>query len=163
LDQNTLRPVAVKYLAEGLERTTVRWRKGTRGWLEAEFAWVRIWVGHRWERGVPIEVFPDPEASARWLLVEWRRDGTVRYALANLPPDTTLREAVPRWKARWQVERGYLQLKDELGLDHFEGRGWTGFHHATPTFLADGFLALDRQRAQTLDATDPPGEARRGV
>lgn len=158
------RPVAVKTLAEGLEHVTVRWREGTKGWLEADFAWVRVWIGHRWERGVPIEAIPDPEAEARWLLVEWRKDGTVKYALSNLPPETTLEQAVPRWKERWQVERGYLQLKDELGLDHFEGRGWPGFHHhATMTFLAYGFLALERRRAQSLHLTDPPGEARRGA
>ena len=164
LDSDTPRPVAVKDLAESLERTTVRWREGTKGWLEAEFAWVRAWVGHRWERGVPIGAIPDSEASARWLLVEWRRDGTVKYALSNLPPETTLEQAVPLWKERWQVERGYLQLKDELGLDHFEGRSWNGFHHhAAMTFLAYGFLALERRRAQTLHLTDPPGGARRGA
>jgi SRSO17 transposase len=96
--------------------------------------------------------------------VEWRRDGTVKYALSNLPPETTIEQAVPPWKERWQVERGYLQLKDELGLDHFEGRSWTGFHHhATLTFLAYGFLALERRRAQTPHIADPPGEVRRGA
>jgi SRSO17 transposase len=158
-------PVAVKMLAERLERTVVRWREGTKGWLEAEFAWVRVWVGHRWERGVPSAAIPEPDASARWLLVEWRRDGTVRYALSNLPPETLLEQAVPRWKARWQVERGYLQLKDELGLDHFEGRSWNGFHHhAALTFLAYSFLALERRRAQAEQPErEPPGAARRGA
>jgi SRSO17 transposase len=165
------RPVAVKALAERLERTTVRWREGTKGWLEAEFAWVRVWVGHRWERGRPAAAIPDPEASARWLLVEWRRDGTIKYALSNLPPETTIEQAVLWWKERWQVERGYLQLKDELGLDHFEGRSWPGFHHhAALTFLAYGFLALERRRARAAleadlpaDPAKPPGEARRGA
>jgi SRSO17 transposase len=159
------RPLAAKALAERLERTAVRWRRGTKGWLEAEFAWVRVWVGHRWERGVPAEAIPDPAASARWLLVEWRKDGTVKYALSNLPPETTLAQAVPLWKERWQVERGYLQLKDELGLNHFEGRSWNGFHHhAALTFLAYGFLALERRRAAAeLPEREPPGEARRGA
>jgi SRSO17 transposase len=158
------RPVAVRALAERLERTAVRWRAGTKGRLEAEFAWVRVWIGHRWERGVPAAAIPDPAAAARWLLVEWRKDGTVKYALSNLPPDTTLEQAVPWWKERWQVERGYLQLKDELGLDHFEGRGWNGFHHhAAMTFLAYGFLALERQRVGATDPTGPPGEASRGA
>ena len=158
------RPVAVKTLAERLARTAVRWRAGTKGWLEAEFAWVRVWVGHRWERGWPSGAIPDPAEAARWLLVEWRKDGTVKYALSNLPSETTLEQAVPRWKERWQVERGYLQLKDELGLDHFEGRSWNGFHHhAALTFLAYGFLALERRRAEATDPTAPPGEARRGA
>ena len=72
---------------------------------------------------------------------------------------------MPRWKGRWQVERGYLQLKDELGLDHFEGRSWNGFHHhAAMTFLAYGFLALERRRAAAAQPEPaPPGGARRGA
>ena len=124
--------VAVKALAERRERTHVRWREGRKGWLEAEFAWVRVWVGHRWERGVPAEAIPDPDEPARWLLVEWRKDGTTKYALSNLPPETTLEQAAPGCKERRQVERGYLQLKDELGLDHFEGRSWNGSAAAIP-------------------------------
>jgi SRSO17 transposase len=166
------RPVAVGTLAQSLERTTVCWRGGTKGKLEAEFAWVRVWPVHRWQIGVPADAIPDAEAAARWLLVEWRKDGTVKYALSNLPPDTPIEKAVGLWKERWQVERGYEQLKGELGLDHFEGRSWRGFHHhAAMTFLAYGFLALERQRAQdcqTVDSsTSPegalPGEARRGA
>jgi len=104
--------------------------------------------------------------------VEWRKDGTIKYALSNLPPDTTIEQAVGLWKERWQVERGYEQLKGELGLDHFEGRSWPGFHHhAAMTFLAYGFLALERQRAQDAQPADgptapeaaSPGEARRGA
>jgi SRSO17 transposase len=163
------RPVAIHTLAESLERTTHCWREGTKGKLEAEFAWVRGWPVHRWQMGVPAEAIPDAETAARWLLVEWRKDGTIKYALSNLPPDTTLEQAVGLWKKRWQVERGYEQLKGELGLDHFEGRSWPGFHHhAAMTFLAYGFLALERQRAQALTESpeptvSPPGEARRGA
>lgn len=159
------RPLAVKQLAEGLERTTVRWREGSAGWLEGEFAWVRVWPAHRWGNGVAIDALPDPASGARWLLVEWRTDGTIKYALSNLPADTCIEQAVRGLKQRWPVERGYAQLKDELGLDHFEGRSWTGFHHhATMTFLAYGFLALERQRAQqeldlaTAAAAVPPAD-----
>ena len=169
LAEDGARPVVVRALAEGLGRTTVRWRAGTKGDLEAAFAWLRVWPAHRWQNGVPAEAIPDAEEAARWLLVEWRKDGTITYALSNLPPDTTLEQAVGIWKERWQVERGYEQLKGELGLDHFEGRSWPGFHHhATMTFLAYGFLALERQRAQaTAEGPDPeappPGEAGRGA
>jgi SRSO17 transposase len=149
------RPVAIRTLAETLERTPVCWRQGTKGKLEADFAWVRVWPAHRWGNGVPADAIPDPEATTRWLLVEWRKDGTIKYALSDLPPDTTLAQAVGLWKERWQVERGYEQLKGELGLDHFEGRSWPGFHHhAAMTFLAYGFLVLERQRAQMV--TQPP-------
>jgi len=166
------RPLAVKALAKRLKRTTVQWREGTKGQLQADFAWVRVWPAHRWGEGVPADALPRAEAEARWLLVEWRPDGTIKYALSNLPPETILEQAVRWWKERWQVERGYLQLKDELGLDHFEGRSWNGFHHhVTMTFLAYGFLALERQltraAAATMASTEssepPPGEVRRGA
>ena len=110
-----------------------------------------------------------PPAGSWW---SGGKDGTIKYALSNLPPDTTIEQAVGLWKERWQVERGYEQLKGELGLDHFEGRSWPGFHHhAAMTFLAYGFLALERRRAQDAQdsdgPTDPeapsPGEARRGA
>ena len=122
--------------------------------------------------GVPIDAIPDAESAAHWLLVKWRQDGTIKFALSNLPPAATLEQAVGLWKERWQVERGYQQLKGELGLDHFEGRSWPGFyHHAAMTFLAYGFLALERRRVQdaqnsamSLDLQDPAlGEARRGA
>lgn len=172
LAQDGPRPLAIRALAASLERTTVRWRAGTKGGLEAEFAWLRVWPAHRWQGGVAADAIPDAEDAGRWLLVEWRRDGTVKYALSNLPLDTAIERAVGWWKERWQVERGYEQLKGELGLDHFEGRSWPGFHHhAAMTFLAYGFLALERQRAQDaedLDATPgpedpPPGGAGRGA
>jgi SRSO17 transposase len=163
------RPVAIQTLAASLARTTVCWREGTKGKLEAEFAWVRVWPVHRWQNGVPTGAIPEDETTSRWLLVEWRQDGTVKYALSNLPPDTTIEQAIGWWKQRWQVERGYEQLKGELGLDHFEGRSWPGFHHhAAMTFLAYGFLALERRRAHTATASDDPeahplGEAKRGA
>jgi SRSO17 transposase len=164
-------PIALRALADTLERTPVHWRDGTKGPLEAAFAWVRVWPVHRWQNGVPADALPDSEAAARWLLVEWRPDGTVKYALSNLPADTPLEQAVGWWKTRWQVERGYEQLKDELGLDHFEGRSWNGFHHhAALTFLAYGFLVLEQQRPPAEPAQSrsrgfhaPPGEARRGA
>lgn len=140
-------PVTVKQLAETLERTPLSWRQGTKGALHAEFAWVRVWPAHRWQHGRAADDAPDLGAEARWLLVEWRTDGSIRYALSNLPPETPMVHAVELWKSRWHVEQGYQQLKEELGLDHFEGRSWRGFHHhATMCFLAYGFLALERLR-----------------
>lgn len=158
------RPVGVRTLAATLERTPVTWRDGTKTRLQADFAWVRVWVAHQWQQGIPVEAIPDAEASARWLLVEWRSDGTVKYALSNLPAATSLEQAVGWWKTRWQVERGYQQLKDELGLDHFEGRSWPGFHHhVTMTFLAYGFLALERRHTEVHAAPEeetPPSSGR---
>jgi SRSO17 transposase len=154
---DTPQPVVVKQLAEHLERTPLSWRQGTKGPLHAEFAWVRVWPAHRWQHGRAAADVPDLESEARWLLVEWRTDGSIRYALSNLPAETPLVHAVELWKSRWHVEQGYQQLKEELGLDHFEGRSWPGFHHhATMCFLAYGFLALERLRGTptALDDVD---------
>jgi SRSO17 transposase len=149
-------PVAVKPFAQQLERTPFSWRQGTQGALQAEFAWVRVWPAHRWQHGRAGDAVPDPTAEARWLLVEWRRDGSIRYALSNLPATATLAEGVSLWKTRWHVEQGYQQLKEELGLDHFEGRSWPGFHHhATLCFLAYGFLALERLRGTPTSLDEP--------
>jgi SRSO17 transposase len=153
------RPVAVHDLATTLPRTPMSWRTGTTGQLSAEFAWVRVWPGKDWQKGVPAKAIPTAEEAARWLLVEWRTDGTIKYALSNLPSDTGMATAVRWWKERWQVEQGYRQLKRELGLDHFEGRSWNGFHHhATMTLLAYGFLTLERLRAEALAAAAVRGD-----
>ena len=75
-----------------------------------------------------------------WLLIEKRNNGEVQYAFSNLPEPTTCLEAVRWWKRRWSVEQGYQQMNEELGLDHFEGRSWRGFHHhACLVALAYGF------------------------
>ncbi len=153
-------PVTVKQLAEALERTPFSWRRGTKGPLQAEFAWRRVWPAHEWQHGRPANDVPNVVAETRWLLVEWRSDGSIRYALSNLPATATLADGVGLWKTRWQVEQGYQQLKEELGLDHFEGRSWPGFHrHACLCFLAYGFLALERERgtptALDADAEEP--------
>jgi SRSO17 transposase len=152
---DTPQPVVVKQLAETLERTPLSWRQGTKGPLHAEFAWVRVWPAHRWQHGRAADDVPDLESEARWLLVEWRIDNSIRYALSNLPAETPLEHAVELWKSRWHVEQGYQQLKEELGLDHFEGRSWPGFHHhATMCFLAYGFLALERLRGMPTALDD---------
>jgi len=152
---DTPQPVIVKQLAESLERTPLSWRQGTKGPLHAEFAWVRVWPAHRWQHGRAADDVPDLESEARWLLVEWRTDGSIRYALSNLPAETPMLEAVGLWKTRWHVEQGYQQLKEELGLDHFEGRSWPGFHHhAALCFLAYGFLALERLRSTPSSLDD---------
>lgn len=153
-------PQSVKQVAQQLERTPLSWRTGTKGELHAEFAWLRVWPAHRWQHGRAATDARDVEAEACWLLVEWRTDGSIRYALSNLPPETPMLHAVELWKSRWHVEQGYQQLKEELGLDHFEGRTWPGFHHhATMCFLAYGFLALERLRGTPTvldDVEDQP-------
>ena len=117
------------------------WRDGTKGQLSAPFAWVRVWPARDWDRGVRVR--PEPV----WLLVEEQPDGAIKFALSNLPPETSVLTAVRLWKQRWRVEQGHQQMKEELGLGHFEGRSWRGFHHhAALVILAYGFLLLEQAR-----------------
>ena len=74
-----------------------------------------------------------------------RDDGQVQYALSNLPPETSRLKAARVWKQRWRVEQGHQQMKEELGLDHFEGRGFLGWHHhVTLVSVAHAFCTLQR-------------------
>jgi SRSO17 transposase len=147
-------PVRIGDLAAGLLRRRVAWREGTKGKLVARFAWVRVWPGHDWHEG------RCAGAEPVWLLVEEQADGKLKYALSNLPAGTSCAAAVRLWKSRWPVEQGYQQLKEELGLDHFEGRSWRGFHHhAAMAILAYGFLLLERHRAEQ----NRKGRAKKGA
>src|SRR5262249_5934648 len=80
--------------------------------------------------------------------IEAPADGQLKYAFSNLPTESPMSEGVAYWMSRWPVEQGYQQMKSELGLDHFEGRSWRGFHHhVCLVMVAFGFLALERRRA----------------
>ena len=119
----------------------VSWRSGTKGRLEARFAAVRV----RTADGPPQRIkdmgqqhLPGDEA---WLIGEHRTSGEKKYYLANLPAKTNLRTLAATIKARWICEQAHQQLKEELGLDHFEGRSWQGLHrHALMTMIAYAFL-----------------------
>jgi SRSO17 transposase len=139
------KPIPVRELALSLPFSawqTVVWREGTGKALRSRFAAVRIRPAHRdyWSSE------PHPE---EWLLIEWPREATepTKYWLSTLPIDTKLSDLV-RWaKQRWIIERDYQELKQELGLGHYEGRGWRGFHHhATLCIAAYGFLVAERSR-----------------
>jgi SRSO17 transposase len=138
-------PVAVKELAVALPPgswKTITWRQGVRRKLRSRFAAVRARPAHRdyWRAE------PHPE---EWLLIEWPADQPepLKYWLSTLPADTPLTELVRLAKHRWIIERDYQELKQELGLGHFEGRGWRGFHHhATLCLAAYGFLVAERNR-----------------
>jgi SRSO17 transposase len=139
-------PVALQELARRVRLRKVTWREGSKGKLSARFGWLRVWPGHDWQHG------SCADAQPLWLLIEEQADGTLKFAFANLPPGTSCKKAVRLWKSRWPVEQGYQQLKEELGLDHFEGRSWRGFHHhAALVLLAYGFLTLERQRAAAAE------------
>jgi SRSO17 transposase len=139
------KPIAVKQLAHSLPAAawkTVTWRQGTKQSLRSRFAALRIRPAHRdyWRSE------PHPE---EWLLIEWPRGEPepTKYWLSTLPADTKLRDLARLAKQRWIIERDYQELKQELGLGHFEGRGWRGFHHhATLCIAAYGFLVAERSR-----------------
>jgi len=138
-------PIAVKALAHSLPASawkTVTWRQGAKQGLRSRFAAVRVRPAHRdyWRSE------PHPEA---WLLMEWPRGEAepTKYWLSTLPADARLGDLVRLAKQRWIIERDYQELKQELGLGHFEGRGWRGFHHhATLCIAAYGFLVAERSR-----------------
>jgi SRSO17 transposase len=124
---------------------TISWRTGTKGKLKARFAAVRVRIAD----GPPQRIrdkgqqhLPGDEA---WLIGEHRRSGEKKYYLANLPAQTDLRTLGATIKARWICEQAHQQLKEELGLDHFEGRSWQGLHrHALMTMIAYAFLQYRR-------------------
>src|SRR4051794_24523929 len=143
-------PLAAEKLAVGLPAgawRTVTWREGTAGELVSRFAAVRVRPAH----GDTGRTEPRPE---EWFLAEWpegKKEPT-KYWLSTLPEAATLEDLVATAKLRWRIERDFEELKQELGLGHFEGRGWRGFHHhASLCVAAYGFLVAERCRFS------PPG------
>jgi len=138
-------PLTLKQLAEELPREAFRnvsRRGGTKQRLRSRFAALRVRPAHR-------DYWRDEPHAEQWLLIEWPPNEAepTHYWLANLPPSTKLKELVRIAKQRWVIERDYQELKQELGLGHYEGRGWRGFHHhATLCIAAYGFLVAERAR-----------------
>jgi SRSO17 transposase len=138
-------PISVKQLADSLAASSwenVSWRQGTKQRLPARFAALRVRVAHRdyWRSELPAE---------EWLLIEWPPEESepTKYWLATLSADAKLAALVKLAKHRWIIERDYEELKQELGLGHYEGRGWRGFHHhGTLCIAAYGFLVAERSR-----------------
>jgi SRSO17 transposase len=138
-------PVSVKELALGLPPgawKNITWRQGSQGMLSSRFAAVRVRPAHRdYKRTEPHPV--------EWLLIEWplSQSEPAKYWLSTLPEKISLKALVKIAKHRWIIERDYEELKQELGLGHYEGRGWRGFHHhATLCIAAYGFLVAERSR-----------------
>lgn len=133
----------------------IRWRQGTKGWLESRFWAARVQTSHRYQDG-------RPPGKQVWLLVEWpeSEDAPTNYSLCDLPASYTLRRLVRLLKCRWKIEQDYHQLKEELGLDHYEGRNWQGWHHhVTMVMLAHAFLTLETLRAKKNFWVDPAKDA----
>ena len=138
-------PVSARQLALDLQASAwkkVTWREGANKKLTSRFAALRVRPAHRdYKRAEP-----HPE---EWLLMEWPREESepTKYWLSTLSAETKLRDLAKLAKHRWIIERDYEELKQELGLGHYEGRGWRGFHHhATLCTAAYGFLVAERSR-----------------
>jgi SRSO17 transposase len=137
-------PVSVKKLALGLPKRawrTLKWREGTAEWLSSRFARVRVRAAHH-------DYKLTDSRPEEWLLIEWPKGEKepTRYWFSTLPKDITFRALINLTKLRWRIERDYQELKQEVGLGHYEGRGWRGFHHhATLCIAAYGFLVSERE------------------
>jgi SRSO17 transposase len=132
-------PISVKSLALNLPSSAwrrVTWREGAAAPLASRFARARVRVAHR-----------DENRSEEWLLIEWPTDEKepTKYWLSTLSEDISFHRLVDSAKLRWRIERDYMELKQEVGLGDFEGRGWRGFHHhATMSIAVYGFLIAER-------------------
>ena len=139
----TASPVSVKALALSLESSQYRkltWREGTNTKLASRFAALRVRPAHR-------DTLRDVPRDEEWLLIEWPKGEPEpsKYFLCTLPADISRKALVAAVKIRWRIERDYQELKQEFGLDNFEGRNWRGFHHhATLCIAAYGFLVGER-------------------
>jgi SRSO17 transposase len=138
------RPISVKNLAFGLPAKawrTIAWREGSAELLTSRFARVRVRVAHR-------DYNLTKTRPEEWLLIEWPKGEKepTKYCLSTVPEKITFAGFVDLAKLRWRIERDYQDLKQEVGLGHFEGRGWRGFHHhATLCIAAYGLLISERE------------------
>jgi SRSO17 transposase len=138
------RPIAVKKLALSLPAKvwrTIAWREGSAEQLTSRFARLRVRVAHR-------DYNLTKSRPEEWLLIEWPKgeEEPTKYWLSNLPEKIAFHCAGRSAMLRWRIERDYQELKQEVGLGHFEGRGWRGFHHhATLCIAAYGFLISERE------------------
>jgi SRSO17 transposase len=143
-----LKPRTIEQVAQTLTYQEVTWQDGSPTNKSAWFAAVRVRSAEGHAKG-------RPPSEEQWLLCEWLngQDGPTKFHFSSLPADTSLRKLVRLTRLRWRVERDYQELKGEIGLDHFEGRTWRGFHHhVTLCAVAHAFLALHR-------ALSPPGHS----
>lgn len=148
-------PLTPKEIAANLPDQAYRqvtWREGEKGKMRSRFARVRVQSAHR--------DYDHPKTSrAEWLLIEWPKGEKepTKYWLSTLPEKTSIERLVKTVKGRWRIERDYQELKDEVGLDHYEGRGWRGFHHhATLCIAAYAFLMKERLFSPTGEADPEP-------
>ncbi len=157
-DAQQHRPQSIKELAFELapaQWQTVEWREGSNFTLRSRFARVRVRAAHREHQRAQLR-------AEEWLLIEWPEGHKepMKYWLSTLPEDVPLQRMVYEAKMRWRIERDYQDLKQEVGLGHYEGRGWRGFHHhASLSIAAYGFLM--EQQLRHPDGAGKKNSARR--
>jgi SRSO17 transposase len=145
-------PISVKQLALSLPARawrTIAWREGSADELSSRFARLRVRVAHR-------DYNLTKSRPEEWLLIEWPKgeNEPIKYWLSTAAEKIAFNRLIDLAKLRWRIERDYQDLKQEVGLGHFEGRGWRGFHHhATLCIAAYGFLISERE-------TIPPSASR---
>jgi SRSO17 transposase len=168
-----VKSVTAKAMLAGAKWQTISWRKGTKGRLSARFAVARVRVADGPTQRIHdmgAQHLPGEEA---WVIGEHRSTGERKYYLSNLPADTPVKQLASAIKARWVCEQAHQQLKEELGLDHFEGRSWQGLHrHCLMCMIALAFLQSQRLKqatggkknrrtaAATQSASSAPGHPR---
>ena len=159
-------PVSAEAMLSDAAWRRIAWRRGTKGPLAAEFAALRV----RPAEGAQLRDGRHLPGDEVWLVGEHRASGERKYYLANLPAETPLEELAATIKARWVCEQAHRQMKEELGLDHFEGRPWTGLHrHALVTVIAFAFLqhlrlgARGKKRRRLTGGTAAPADPARGA
>jgi len=142
---DTHQPLSVNALAHRLSAAQwkeVRWREGTKGAMHSRFAALRVRAAHR-------DYWRTEPRDLEWLLIEWPtgEPEPIKFWLSTVSEKVSLDDLVRLVKMRWRIERDYQEMKDELGLDHYEGRGWRGFHHHGALCIAAyAFLAAERAR-----------------
>jgi len=138
---------------------TVTWRIGKKGAQSSRFALTKAWAAHGWRKS------EHPPRVVEWLLIQWPEGEAEPSDYWMLwSPDSSyappLRSAVHAARGRWKIEQDYRELKEELGLDHFEGRGWLGWHHhVTLVSLAFCFLRSEQTRSKKNYWREPPSDA----
>ena len=149
LAKNSTKPKTVQQIADAIPAAKWRvltWRKGSKGDMRGEFVAVRVTPSHAWREG--------EQHDECWLLCE-RAVGqkkAAKFYLSNLPRRTALKRLVDLARSRWAIEQSYEHLKDELALDHFEGRSYSGFHHhLVLTAMAFAFLQIERRRSRAQE------------
>src|SRR5499426_1911773 len=159
--------VAAEDVLAGAKWQNISWRTGTKGKLRARFAAVRVRVADGSPQRIKDKTYQHLPGEQAWIIGEHRASGEKKHYLANLPAKTNLRTLAATIKARWVCEQAHQQLKEELGLDHFEGRSWQGLHrHVLMTMIAYAFLqyrrlATARRIKKNQRPTAPANSARR--